>query len=232
MVSRLLTTALIVIVHGTVLHAQVERLGRVFGVRSLFEDRGIRELVMEDPYLRLPDHGLGLQLDRDQDGDEDSGQWDEERLAALIQRTIAPDSWRNTRNSIEARDGHIAVVQTPDVLEQVDSLIALIEAREARTFSIDLAMVPPESMATLLPFISPTNAGFTSAGYVRSVFQSRCPAGESFTRPAWSLPPKVGRPGTTPLSIRYTFPAASTAEKLHSIRNDQRCTPAALSLIA
>ena len=124
MVSRLLTTALIVIVHGTVLHAQVERLGRVFDVRSLFEDRGIRELVMEDPYLWLPDHGLGLQLDRDQDGDEDSGQWDEERLAALIQRTIAPDSWRNTRNSIEERDGHIAVVQTPDVLEQVDSLIA------------------------------------------------------------------------------------------------------------
>jgi len=74
-----------------------------------------------------------------------------EHLVALIERTIAPDSWRNSRNSLEARDGRLAVVQTPDVLEKIHSLLTLLETRESRTFGIDLAMVPPESLEKAAP---------------------------------------------------------------------------------
>jgi len=151
MTFRLFTMAMIIIAHGSLAHAQVERRGRVFDVRSLFDERGIHELVMEAPCLREP-WSLGLELasPAENDGDGSTG-WDMERLVALIQRTIAPDSWRNSRNSLEARDGRLTVVQTPDVLEKIDSLLTLLETREARTFGIDLAMVPPESLEKAAP---------------------------------------------------------------------------------
>ncbi|MBI4583526.1 MAG: hypothetical protein HY717_05850, partial [Planctomycetes bacterium] len=54
-----------------------------------------------------------------------------EMLVDLIRRNIAPDSWANERNSIEADENRLVVVQTPDVHQDIARLLQALQARRA-----------------------------------------------------------------------------------------------------
>jgi len=69
----------------------------------------------------------------DEDGDEGMSN---EMLINMIQYNIHPDSWKNSLNSIDPRDGKLVVVQTPEVLTEVERLLKVLRESHVRLVNV------------------------------------------------------------------------------------------------
>jgi len=69
-----------------------------------------------------------------------------EDLVGIIERNLAPGSWDEKRNTISAAGGVLTVRHTPQVLEQIASLLEALKERRERMFSVEVAVVPPGAL--------------------------------------------------------------------------------------
>ncbi len=137
---------------AALLHGQVERNTRVFDLRFLHVDSGVSGILPPAPKLR------GTVSPSWEDGslENDSGAPEAfahspESLVDLVQDLIDPESWRNSRNEIEASGSALVVTQTPGVLARIEGFLSALEARAARTYSVDLALVAPAALEKASP---------------------------------------------------------------------------------
>ncbi len=65
------------------------------------------------------------------------------QIAGLISTFVAEDSWANDRNSIKATRSKLVVVQTEDVLDQIESFLQVLYRRRSRDLEVEVAMLPP-----------------------------------------------------------------------------------------
>src|SRR6266545_338916 len=131
---------------------EVERAMRAFDVQFLFGDREVKGVLPPPPRL----HSFSGYDAEGDCGEPGSPRYDQPSISAstvleMIQRFIDPDSWHSSRNSIEIHGQSIVVLQTPAVLEQVGAFLGLLEARASRLLSLDLALVPTESIEKAAP---------------------------------------------------------------------------------
>ncbi len=81
-----------------------------------------------------------------------SSKIDPDALCEIISSMIAEDSWSNSRNRLEMESsGNLLVVQTPDVLDQIDRFLGLLEARAGRRYVLEVALIPPEALEKAAP---------------------------------------------------------------------------------
>ncbi len=66
-----------------------------------------------------------------------------EDLVELIRTFVAEDSWSNKRNDIKAGAEKLTVVQTGDVLRQIESMLTVLYARRMRRIDIAVSLLPP-----------------------------------------------------------------------------------------
>ncbi|MBI4605092.1 MAG: hypothetical protein HY721_24275 [Planctomycetes bacterium] len=74
-----------------------------------------------------------------------------ETVLGLVRDLVAPDSWEEDARSLALRGGRLVVTQAAEILEQLESLAALLEHRALRAVVVDLALVPPEALAAAAP---------------------------------------------------------------------------------
>jgi hypothetical protein len=85
--------------------------------------------------------------DRSSDGLTDGGAlcFEPHQVVEIVQ-LIASDSWSNSRNTIETVGSKMIVVQTPEVLARIESLLRTLESRTARLVSLEVAIVPASTL--------------------------------------------------------------------------------------
>jgi hypothetical protein len=109
-------------------------------------------------------------------------------LQRLVQRLIAPRSWSGSRDEFRLAGGSLAVLQTPDVLSEVEGLLTELEARTLRSVLVELALVPPAAMDSAAPGWSRLGASpwldggvfdraLTAAGAGTAYLSTRSPPG-------------------------------------------------------
>ncbi len=148
----LFLTAALSLSFATADGAEVERATRVFDLRFLLRRAEASGVVLPAPVLRSrsrydeePDTSR-----IDFDGD-DSPSLHPEAVGELIKKFIDPDSWHNSRNSIDQFELSVVVTQTPETLQKIVGFLALLDARASRVLVAELAMVPPESIEKAAP---------------------------------------------------------------------------------
>jgi len=130
--------------------AEAERTTRVFDLRFLRRGQEAAGIVLPGPSLRS-----------EWSYDSTVDPWkvderDERRLAPgdirnLLERFIDPDSWHNSRNSIEDPPWRLVITQSPETLGRVAAFLALLGDRASRVIVAELALVPPESIERAAP---------------------------------------------------------------------------------
>ncbi|MBI2921905.1 MAG: hypothetical protein HYY18_12535 [Planctomycetes bacterium] len=69
---------------------------------------------------------------------------DVEQVVEILKDNVARDSWSNSRNQISAMGNQVVVVQTPEVLAQIDEFLALAAPQRARMISVEAVVVSME----------------------------------------------------------------------------------------
>jgi hypothetical protein len=69
-----------------------------------------------------------------------------ETIAAIIRQNVAEDSWASKLNSMDVHGSDLVVVQTREVQEDIEKLLAALRARRARMVTVDVAHVPLEAL--------------------------------------------------------------------------------------
>jgi hypothetical protein len=69
-----------------------------------------------------------------------------ETIASMIRQNVAEDSWASKLNSMEVRGSDLVVVQTREVQQDIERLLAALRARRARMVTVDVAHVPVEAL--------------------------------------------------------------------------------------
>ncbi len=96
---------------------------------------------------------------------------DTDELAALIQTFIAEDSWTNERNTLEVHGGKLTVIQTPEVLAEIEAFLQALYHRATRRYDVVCALVPPAALDAALQAagVSLTAAHFPAAVLERAL---------------------------------------------------------------
>jgi hypothetical protein len=110
---------------------EVERKMRIFDIEFLTASRD----DFPGPDLAQFDVGAESIAPPMMDEDCDEGMSDE-MLINMIQYNIHPDSWKNSLNSIDPRDGKLVVVQTPEVLAEVERLLKVLRESHVRLVNV------------------------------------------------------------------------------------------------
>lgn len=71
-------------------------------------------------------------------------------VVALIRMFVAEDTWANERNSLRIDGGKLTVVQTPEVLAEVEKFLEALHHRCARRHDVACAVVPPAALDAAL----------------------------------------------------------------------------------
>lgn len=109
-------------------------------------------------------------------------------LQILVSSLVAEESWSNRRNEVLIQDGRLRVVQTTEVIAQVESFLAALEERALRQVAVELALLPPSVLDKVAPGWDRPGASpwledgsfdraLTAAGADAVVFSTRAPPG-------------------------------------------------------
>ena len=99
---------------------------------------------------------------------------DTDELAALIPTFIAEDSWTNERNSLDVHGGKFTVIQTPEVLAEIEAFLQALYHRASRRYDVVCALVPPAVLDAALQAagVSPNAAHFPAAVLEQALAQA------------------------------------------------------------
>src|SRR5262245_44383694 len=72
-------------------------------------------------------------------------------VAELIRRLVAAGTWEDSGNWVDASSRRLSVRHDPRTIEEVERLLASLKVRQARTITLELALVPPQAMDAAVP---------------------------------------------------------------------------------
>ncbi len=72
-------------------------------------------------------------------------------VAELIRRLVAAGTWEDSGNRVDTVSRRLEVRHEPQTVEEVERLLTALKVRQARTLTLELALVPPPAMDTAVP---------------------------------------------------------------------------------